>query len=166
MADKESLEPASDEFIRNGMLTGDDINESLALQFGMQIYKDLTNFRLPRDFYKKIPYSFAKKNVILPIEELQNVIIVAVADPINLEPLEELRLLIDREVKPVYSPKEVILSAVHECYNQEHSGASQLIADMAERSDEDRIDGEIEIYDLLDRKKMAFACVIVLMVFC
>lgn len=141
---------ASEALARQGMLGGDDVNRSLAEQFGIPIYSDLSTYRLPREYYKKVPYSFVKKHLVIPIEDNNGTIIAAVADPLNLEPLEELRLILDCRIKPVYSPKEVILVAIHECYEREHGAASQLMADLSEKGEENRGDGEVEVYDLLD----------------
>jgi general secretion pathway protein E len=129
------------------MLTGEEANRSLAAQFGMAVYLDLTPFKLPREYYKKVPYAFAKKHLIMPIKEEGTAILVAVADPLNLEPLEELRLIFDREVKAVYSPKETILNAINEAYRQESGAASELIAQLGEGEVKE---GEVEVYDLLD----------------
>lgn len=147
---KEKLDSSIDhELVKRGMLGGDEANRALALQFGIPIYDDLTTFSLPKEYYKKVPYSFAKKNTCIPIKEEDNVILVAIADPLNLEPLEELRLTLDKPVKAIFSSKESIDNAIHELYNTEHGAASQLIADLS-KSDEVRNDGEIEVYDLLD----------------
>jgi len=127
-----------------------DPNRELAEQFKLPIYMELTHLKLPKEYYKKVPYSFAKKNVVLPIQEEKGVILVAIADPLNLEPLEELRLMLDVDVKPVYSPKDVILAAINEFYNQEFGAASQLIANLADQSEDGRGEGEVEVYDLLD----------------
>lgn len=138
-----------EEFARQGMLTGDDVGKSLATQFGMRIYPDLSTFRLSRELYKNVPYAFVKKNILIPILEEHGVVIIAVADPLNLEPLEELRLMLNRRVKAAYSPKDAILAAIHDCYEREHGAASQLMADLTgDRNDRD--DGDLEIYDLLD----------------
>jgi general secretion pathway protein E len=133
---------------RQGMLTGEDVNKSLAAQFGMPIYTDLSPFRLPKEFYRKVPYAFAKKHCLIPIQEVNGVVLTAVADPLHLEALEELRFILDRRIKPVYSPKEVILHAIHECYEREEGAASQLMADLADGGDDSK--GELETYDLLD----------------
>lgn len=138
-----------DELVRQGMLAGDDVNRSLAMQLGMQIQLDLSSFRLPKDIYKKVSYSFAKKNLLLPIQEENGQILVAIADPLNVEPLEELRWMLDAGIKAIYSPKDVILTAINECYNQESGAASELIANLS-RNDDGRGDGEVEVYDLLD----------------
>ena len=59
----------SDEMVRQGMLTGDEANRNLAAQFGMPVYTDLSTYRLTREHYKKVPYAFAKKNLVMPIKE-------------------------------------------------------------------------------------------------
>jgi general secretion pathway protein E len=156
MEDKPSTNPRppegslrSEDLIRQGMLTGEDANRSLAAQFGMAVYLDLSNFKLPRERFKKIPYSFAKKNVVMPVKEEGGVFLVAIADPLNLEPLEEIRLMLDCPIKAVYSPKDAILNAINEAYKQESGSASEMIAHMGDRGDEGK-DGEVEVYDLLD----------------
>jgi general secretion pathway protein E len=153
MADKIPEQPkpkealSREEMVRQGMLTSEEGNRSLAIQFGMPVYMDLTTYRLPRERYKKVPYTFVKKNLVMPIKEEGKYILVAVADPLNLEPLEELRLLLESEIKAVYSPKDAILNAINECYRQETGAASELIAHM---EGEEGREGEVEIYDLLD----------------
>lgn len=140
------------EFLQmQGFLTGDEVNRSLALQFGMEILEDLSIYRLPKEYYKKVSYAFAKKNLTLPILETDGTVTVAVSDPLNLEPLEELRLILDSQIKAVYSPKDCIMNAINEYYNQEHGAASQLIADMAENDDQGQ--EEFEVYDLLDNNQ-------------
>ncbi|MCB1111235.1 MAG: type II secretion system ATPase GspE [Chlamydiia bacterium] len=138
---------------RQGMLSGDDVNRSMAERFGMETVETLHAVQIPRDILEKIPYAFAKRHVLLPIEKRENEVVVAVADPLAMEPLEELRLIIDTDVKPVYTPRDVILSAINDWYNQEQGAASQLIADLQERKDDGKGDGDIEVYDLLDRRQ-------------
>jgi len=137
------------ELVSSGVFGGEDFNISIAEQFGIPIYRDITTLRLPREIYKQLPYSFAKKHCILPIQEEGSHILVAVADPLNLGPLEELHHLLQREVKAVYTPKETILNAINECYNQSEGAASELLADLHETREE-FAEGEIESYDLLD----------------
>lgn len=143
---------AGDELARQGMLGGDEVNRGIAKQLGIPIITDFSLIVFPKDLYKDIPYSFVRKNLTLPIQDEGDHIVVAVADPLDLEPLEELRHMLKREVKAVYSPKEAILLAIDECY-QEHGGAaSQLIAHLAGEKG-GKSDDEVEVYDLLDSSK-------------
>lgn len=153
MADKGSeKEPRqlSDELARQGLFGGEDINQSLAIDFGLPIYMDLSQYHIPKEILKHVPYGFAKRNVVLPVKEEQGVVYVAISDPLHLEALEELRLMLNSPVKAVYSPKETILASINEKYNREHGAASEMIANLSDRSDDGRGDGDIEVYDLLD----------------
>lgn len=144
-----SAQTISSELASSGVLGGEDFNASIAEQFGIPIYRDISTLRLSKEIYKALPYTYAKKHCILPIQEEGKYLIVAVADPLNLGPLEELQHILQREVKAVYTPKEAILTAINECYNQTEGAASELLAGLQE-SKEELIDGEIESYDLLD----------------
>ncbi len=141
------------EYSGSGMFSGEDLSLSLAVRFGMEIYEELPPAKLPKAFFEKIPYSFAKNNVLLPFKFEEGEVFVAVADPLALEPLEELRMILEEEVRPVYCPKQIILTAINEVYNQEEGAASQMIADMQERYDDGKNEGEPEVYDLLDRRR-------------
>jgi len=149
MMDDKPTESISDELVRQGLLGGNDVNQALAKQFGMTTYLDLSPFRISKELLKQIPYSFAKKHNLFPVKEEANHLVVAISDPLNLEPLEELRLMLNSEVTAVYSPKETILTALNDLYNREHGAASEMIANL-DRNDDGRGDGEVEVYDLLD----------------
>ncbi len=139
--------------IKAGMFSGDDINESLAKQFGMEICMDLSAFHLTRDLYEHIPYSFAKSNIVIPIAAEGDSVTVAVADPISLEPLEEMRMMLGKEVKAVYCPRDVILTTLNEVYNQEEGAASQMLAGLKDKREDGKGEGDVEVYDLLDRRR-------------
>jgi len=134
-----ALNPASD---------GTEIR-AMAERLGIPLYDDILAFKLPREFYKNITYSFVTSHLILPFKEEEGVIVAAMADPFDLESLEELKLIIDRDVKPVYTPKDNLLLAIHECYNKEHGAASQLIAHLTEQRLEAGGDEDVAVYDLL-----------------
>lgn len=139
----------SEELARQGLVGGEDINKALAIDFGLPIYLDLSAHKISKEILKHVPYGFAKRNVVLPLKEEQGVVFIAISDPLHLEPLEELRLMLNCPVKAVYSPKETILTAINDRYNREHGAASELIANLSDRADE-KGDGDVEVYDLLD----------------
>ncbi len=151
MMDANGTQLGSEGLALQGMLGG-DAQASLAEQLGMPIYHDLSGKQVSRERYKQIPYSFAKKHVVLPIQDLDKTVIIAVADPLNLAPLEELRFLLNCDVQAVYSPRDVILSAIHDCYNTEDGAASQLIANLTDKNEAGRAD-DVEVFDLLDQSR-------------
>lgn len=149
--------PARDigeELIRHGIIGGEDVNAALARQFGMPVISQVASFNLPKEIYDKVPYSFVKRHNVLPFDQEGERVVVAVADPLNLDPLQDLRYMLDRDIKAVYCPREIILSAINECYNTETGAASKMIAEIAERKGGDGSDEEeVETYDLLDDRR-------------
>lgn len=149
MEDKGSSEGVHAEGLALHSLVSSDTQANLAERLGMAIYYELPPVEISRDRLKNVPYNFASKHGILPINERGNTVVVAVADPLNLTSLEELRFLLNCDIEAVYSPRDVILSAIHDCYNTEDGAASQLIANLTDRN-EGRED-EVEVFDLLDQ---------------
>lgn len=145
---KEAFKHVGDELALQGLLGGNDAQIALAKQFGMPICLDPSSYRVSRERYQQVSYAFAKKNLVLPIQEEEGAIVVATADPLNIAPIEELRFLLNTEIKTVYSPKEAILAAIHEHYTKEEGEASQMIATLSDQGDDSK--GEVEVYDLLD----------------
>lgn len=127
-----------------------DAQAQLAEQLGMSICNDFSNLEISRERLKQVPYNFAKKHIVLPIKEHADGVVVAVADPLNLTPLEELRFLLNCDIEAVYAPREMVLSAIHDCYNTEDGAASQLIANLTDKNEDGRGE-EIEVFDLLDQ---------------
>lgn len=127
---------------------------ALAKKLDMRVLTTLPVHLLPRDFFHKIPYPFVKKNRLLPIEENDRELTVAVSDPLNLDALEELRLMLDKPVVAVFCQEKLILDAINECYNQQVGATSQLIAHL-DKAGKERSFDEVEIYDLLDNKEQA-----------
>lgn len=135
---------------------GDDFFEieenhtKLAEQFGLRIFEDLSSLRLSPSYYKKVPYTFVRKHFLLPIAQENGTILVAVSDPLNLEPLQEIQFLLEMPVKAVYANKEEILTAINECYNKESGTASEIIAGLSEQEKNGVSEESVEVYDLLE----------------
>lgn len=141
----------SEDLALQGILSGDDVNHTIALQFGMPIIKEVIHTAGSKEIYRQVPYAFVKKHTILPFRNQEGVLCAAVADPLNLDSLEELRLLLDCEAQAVYCAKNTIIQAIHECYSTEEGAASKLLANLSDVTD-DKADGDVEIFDLLDDK--------------
>lgn len=139
--------PAPEEIVRRGVSV-DDANRALAEQFGMPIYNELSSFRLPKEIYQKVPYAFVKRNQVLPITQEGLAIVVAMADPLHIHALDDLRHMLDREVIAAYAPKEVLAVAIHDCYEKETGLASKAIAELEKQDGMGEED--VEVYDLLD----------------
>lgn len=121
----------------------------VAKQLGMSLVATLSFESLPSGIAERIPYTFAK-NLVIPIEESDLSITVAIADPLNLNAVDELRLLLGKEVNVVVAPEEQIQGAINESYNQKEGAASRFLANLEEKSSRKANQQSIESYDLLE----------------
>ncbi len=120
-------------------------------QFGMPIVSSLSSFPYVQNQVRCVPYAFAKKKGILPLEEIDGKLKVAIADPLDLEAIEELRSLTGKSTCEVLVSKEELESAIETCYQQERGSASTLIANLQQKDQESELPHGEE-YDLLDHR--------------
>jgi general secretion pathway protein E len=132
----------------------EDKELQLAKRFGLRICEDLSNFDFVKKKCSKIPYSFAKNKGILPIEQQEDILLVAIAHPQNLEGLEELRCLVEMPIQEVFCPQVKLEEAIEQCYHQHERDTSQYIEDLHTETSSIK-DNEEECYDLLDQKSDA-----------
>ncbi len=124
---------------------------AIAERFGLPIHDDLHAFSFVRDKVALVPYLFAKQKQILPIERGEQGVLAAVADPLNLEAVEELRLLLKQSVIPVYSPRAVIEAAIERCYEQKADATKSFLSGLEKESGSGKNDEAQDEYDLLEQ---------------
>ena len=123
----------------------------LANRFGVKVVMDLSDYPFVQNKVKKLPYAFVKKKLALPLGEEDGKLIVAIARPLDLEVIEEIRCLVDQDIQEIFCPQSKLEEAIEKCYHQDDDEASQYIADLRKDSETNEIDSEQE-YDLLNQK--------------
>lgn len=138
------------------MTITEETPQELAKKLGIEIRKTFSLDSLPKDLPSRVPYTFVKKNLILPIEEQDGVTLAVCADPLNLDAIDELRLILNKEVRAIYSPKEMILEAINVCYHTQEGATSKFLANLSDGSSKDSEESiSIDAYDLLDLREEA-----------
>lgn len=121
--------------------------------FGLEIVDQLFDFDFVKNKQQKIPYEFAKRHNVLPLEEKEDTLIVAIIDPIAFEAIEEIRLMTGKKIHEVLTNKEVIEAAIEQCYHQTEKATNELFDSLKQNATEEKI--EEEGYDLLAQKNTA-----------
>lgn len=126
-------------------------NRSIAEQFGLPIHEEIASFPLVRDQISIVPYLFAKQKRLLPVEQNEEEVVVAVADPLDIESLEELRLLLKKSINPIYCSHGAIESAIERCYHQKEEETKRLFTDLDKGNGLAEEKESYEGYDLLEQ---------------
>ena len=107
-----------------GALSEEQLARALAIQFGLP-FDPLLDFRVEPSFYERMSVKLMQRHPFVPIAESQGRLRVAVADPQDLLGLDELELLLGRELELVVSPKSAILTAL-----ERSEGSSQALREL------------------------------------
>jgi general secretion pathway protein E len=124
---------------------------AIAERFGLPISEEIESFAFVRDKVAIIPYLFAKQKGILPLCKSEKGVTVAVADPLDLDSLEELHLLLKKTVIPIYCPRNVIEAAIERCYSQKDEETKQFFSDLEKESGQGEKEQQKDEYDLLEQ---------------
>ncbi|NDD58859.1 MAG: type II secretion system protein GspE [Chlamydiae bacterium] len=124
--------------------------EEFRLRYNIDVVDNLLSYEFVKLHIERIPYLFAKNHRVLPLEENQDKVLVAMVDLLQLDTLEELRCYLGKEIQEVLTHKEALEEALEKCYHVQ----SLQIADSESPSYSQHaaIDTESEGYDLLENK--------------
>ncbi len=82
----------------DGLITEEQLAQSLAEQRDLR-YVDLSDLRIKPAFFETIPVDIMQRYQFVPLEDTGEVLIVAVADPTNIPAIDDLELLLQRQIE-------------------------------------------------------------------
>jgi general secretion pathway protein E len=126
-----------------------DEDRKLAEQFGIAATDEILSFPLVEAKTAIIPYLFAKQKKVLPVEQNETSVLVAISDPLDIESIEELRFLLKKVIVPIYCAPNLIEAAIEKCYHQKEGETKQLFSDLGVKGEEAEKESANE-YDLLE----------------
>ena len=112
--------------VRLGVITNEQLLPVLAAQTGMP-YVRLAQTPITPEAIAKVPPKFASHYRLIPLTFTNNVLRVAIADPFDVQSLDELRLLLDCELDPVLAAAGEIAEAVQHHYGIGASAVEQML---------------------------------------
>ncbi len=156
-AQAENGEKLGQILVQQKKITERELLEALALQLDLEVMESIDDKELRFDLVEKLPIQYLKKHLIFPFQSEHGTLRMAVNDPLDLEVLDDLRILygVD-EIKPVLVPAREIVSAINRTYGQANDTAEQIIQDMDQGEESHHLFTELEEGgDLLDETSEA-----------
>lgn len=129
-----------------------DHPEEIARRLQLPFEKDLSHFGFVQEKVVRLPYSFAKNHLVLPLEEKEGVLYVAMTHPFDLGLIEEIQYMTSSKIKEVITFKESLETAIEQCYHQKENEASEYIKSLTEQGSDLSVQEEEEGYDLLEKE--------------
>jgi general secretion pathway protein E len=127
----------ADVLVEMGALEPQRLARALAQEYRLPFQAHIDEHSLDSALVTKVPINYAKKNRLLPLGQTNGSVSVAIVDPANYEPLDDLRLLFAAPIDAVVVPGTVIDDAINRAYDQASTTtAEELMIDL----DEERLD--------------------------
>lgn len=151
-AQAENGERLGQVLVQQKKITEQELLNALALQLDLEVMESIEDKELRFDLVEQLPIQYLKKHEIFPFQSEDGTLRIAVNDPLDLEVLDDLRILFGQnEIRPVLVPAREILSAINRTYGQANDTAEQIMQDLGEEADSQHLFTELEVgEDLLD----------------
>ncbi len=114
-------EMLGDACVRLGYVTAEDIARALSQQLGVPYFDLGEEFRLEQDEVHLIPEHIARKYCLIPLDREGDGVTVTLVmkDPLDIEAVETVRALTNREVHKAISTEERIVSVIDRFYRED-----------------------------------------------
>lgn len=141
-----------DVLISEKKISEKDFLEIMSRHFGFQFVSKLHDEHLDTETISRLPIQYLKKHCILPYQEQNSTLHVAINDPLNLEPLDDLSIIFNKdEIVPVLTSAREIYSAINRTFGEAENSADQIIQDLDQDEDNRLLTDLEESADLLDQ---------------
>ncbi|MFP4501471.1 MAG: type II secretion system ATPase GspE [Candidatus Hydrogenedentota bacterium] len=137
-----------------GYANEEDVLRALSEQFEIPFQPSIRD-EVDSALTTKVPINFIREYHMVPYKQNGAAYYVAVNDPVNLLPLDDLRLLLGGPVLPILTPKEEIQSIIDTYFDQAGENAAEMIGSLTVDGDDgetvhslDTIESERDLLDL------------------
>ncbi len=137
--------------IDEGFVDDTEVAQLLARELALPLRAEIDPDSIGPELLGRVPIGFAKSHALIPLEADAARVRVAVSDPFDAEPLDDLGLLFaGATVEPELAGRRAILAAINQAYDRGTASAADLVEDAT--GDLSAIASEIshEPQDLLD----------------
>lgn len=136
--------PLGQLLVELGYITNEDVNIALAAQAGMESL-DLERMNIPESITEILPSETAHAYQVLPLDydSATNTLTIALKDPNNFRAIDDLKLLMGYNVKPVVGDPGQIDRLMDRLYGGNAESLSDLIGDL---------DDDAKLEELKDRE--------------
>ncbi len=149
--EKEGGQDLGRALVETGLLTEEQYRRAISLQFGLEYLPVLSEETVDKSLVARVPLTFLLAHKLIPLREEDGKVLVATANPLAVEAVDDIRLLLDREIKLVVSSPDEVVRIANRCYGHAAGAAEQMLEDLEDEDDlPEMVAVSQETEDLLD----------------
>jgi general secretion pathway protein E len=116
--------------IRLNFVKEEDVLKALGMQLGLPFFPDLGE--IDRELALKLPITYAKKSVVLPLRRENGTILAATSEPLNLSTIDDLAVLLGAGISLCLTSSEKILDMLNRLHSEDMNKAEDTVQEMEE----------------------------------
>ncbi|MDP2913166.1 MAG: ATPase, T2SS/T4P/T4SS family [Candidatus Omnitrophota bacterium] len=153
---KEKGGSLSDIIVNLGLISKDKLMLVLSRELGIPPI-NLSRYKVDPSVIKLIPKKTVKFCKILPISKIGNTLTVALADPLNIFAIDDIKALTGFKISPIITTEKDIREGIRQYYEEDaYAAIDKIVDNMKEDSGIKLLENPIEsLQDSLDILKMA-----------
>jgi type IV pilus assembly protein PilB len=117
--------------LEQGIITPESLAQTLAAELGVDAV-DLSNFEPLPALVRLVPAGMARLHKVIPITASGNVLTVALANPLDIQALEDLRFTLNREISQVVAPRGQIEALITANYGSEDTSMEDVLKQLSD----------------------------------
>ena len=126
-----------DALLATGVLSDHDMIQALSRQWNISLMNMIGEIEIDPSIIDKLPITFLRKYIMVPVKLQDDTMIVAVNDPTNQEALFDIsKIMAVKDIKRVLASKQEILAAINRLVEMKEDSAKDIMEDMEEEEDE------------------------------
>lgn len=120
---------AVENLIEQGLLSQEDISQTLAAQSGLE-YVNIAERAIPASVTHLLDAETARRYRAIPIQEREDALVIAVADPMDIDSFDALNHLLQRQIEFVCATPEQINKSLDRYYGDTEAAANSLLREL------------------------------------
>ncbi len=116
--------------VGDDLISEEDMLRALAYQLDLPYYARLPTNDIEASLVDSIPIQFCRDHKLLPVAKDDFNVTVAVADPLNVFPMDDLRLILSTNINIIVSPPSVIENSINRVYERSNDASQKVLDDL------------------------------------
>ncbi|WP_018660962.1 GspE/PulE family protein [Heyndrickxia acidiproducens] len=133
LKEKEAGQKLGDVLLKHGYITEQQLIEALEFQLGIP-HISLYRYPFDQNIMNLVPKEMAKRNLLIPLKKDGDQLFVAMADPMDFNAIDDLRLSTGFRIEPAIASKDDILRAISKYYDL-NDGVKDILNDIVENEE-------------------------------
>ncbi len=127
-----SSESAEEVLIKSNLLDDEKLLSVLSEYYGVPVLREIRNEDIDFELVRKLPIKFSRKHRLIPISQTNGTMKVALAPPVDLYALDEVRSLFNCPVETLLTFKHTLYENINRAYEQNQEISSDIEQEQTE----------------------------------